>query len=197
VSYPNSRDPSSAFVARCPEVHSEHVTTTSSTERPESSESSTVGIIDWDMAGPGSPDWDLALFAWSFTPLLVPEHARQLAAPTDAGRRLRLICGTYGLEDRSRFIDSVRERMDASIVGVRERADRGEAEFQAPILGGHLDRMKRDSEYAKLRASDWQRAIDRCLAVHVRCFGRCANIGARKRSRGWRRTTRLWPSTHC
>ncbi len=118
-----------------------------------------VGIIDWDMAGPGTPSWDVACAAWTFTPLHTPEHARELGAPLDAGQRLRLLCDTYGLADRSPLLEVIGDRMDASILGIESWAARGEAAFVQMISDGHVARMVADRAELASQWRGWSAAL--------------------------------------
>ncbi|WP_249670814.1 phosphotransferase [Cellulomonas wangleii] len=49
-----------------------------------------VGVVDWDVAGPGVPLDDLVMFAWSGVPLYAEPGAQEGA------RRLRLLTRAYG-----------------------------------------------------------------------------------------------------
>jgi hypothetical protein len=50
-----------------------------------------VGVIDWDMAGPGIPLQDLAFAAWNTVPLATP-----VITPQRAAERLNLMAAAYG-----------------------------------------------------------------------------------------------------
>lgn len=51
-----------------------------------------VGVVDWDVAGPGVPLDDLAILAWSGVPCYdVPD-------PAEAARRLRLVTDAYATQ---------------------------------------------------------------------------------------------------
>ncbi len=60
-----------------------------------------VGLIDWDSAHPATPIEDLASVAWHFVPLGSEDSVRVngFDETFDAGRRLRLLCDAYGLEE--------------------------------------------------------------------------------------------------
>lgn len=51
-----------------------------------------VGVIDWDVAGPGTPLDDLAILAWSGVPFYLDPGAEEGA------RRLRVLAAAYGRE---------------------------------------------------------------------------------------------------
>lgn len=74
-----------------------------------------VAVIDWDFAAPASRLWDIAHAAWSFTPLYPTELVTRLGyQPDDTIRRLRIICDTYGVEDRPYLMHLVEERLRAA-----------------------------------------------------------------------------------
>ncbi len=91
-----------------------------------------TGFFDWDFAGPATPEWDLALAAFSWVPL----HTRQWVAAegfTDfaAGpRRLGRFLRTYGWSATTgEFLDVVEARVKARADGIRERAASGDEAF--------------------------------------------------------------------
>ena len=61
-----------------------------------------VAFLDWDLAAPGARLHDLAHACWQFLDLgpAVPDLA-------EAARRLRLVCDSYGLEDRTRLVETI------------------------------------------------------------------------------------------
>jgi aminoglycoside phosphotransferase (APT) family kinase protein len=118
-----------------------------------------VGIIDWDLASPADPISDLAFTAWSFCPIHQPSHAARLGAPTDIVRRLKLLCGSYGLERSEKLLEAIRKRMRASIDGIHAQAATGDAAFQALIAGGHIGRMERDAQWLDLHRQKWEEKL--------------------------------------
>lgn len=70
-----------------------------------------VGLVDWDLAGPGRLIEDFAYLAWHFVPLHGERMGDGTAGPPDADRprRLRLLADTYGLdaEDRRNLMAEV------------------------------------------------------------------------------------------
>lgn len=77
-----------------------------------------VGVIDWDMAGPGRPLDDLAFMAWNSVPLYRPIPVR------DAAHRLALMADTYG------DVDPL-DLMEHSVVRMTKATDRIAAGQQA------------------------------------------------------------------
>ena len=68
-----------------------------------------IGMIDFSEAAPGIREWDLVFTASFFVPLYA------YADFSDAPRRLRLFCDAYGLEDRSRVIDTLLARTQRTV----------------------------------------------------------------------------------
>jgi hypothetical protein len=114
-----------------------------------------AGVIDWDVASPAPPVWDVAFGAWAFAPIHTPAHARALGAPLDIAQRVRLFCDSYGLADRVDFFDTVRERIDASIYGMEMKAAVGEEAFVRMIADGHIERMREDRRELEAHRAEW------------------------------------------
>ena len=69
-----------------------------------------VAILDFDLAGPGPRLWDVAMAAYWMVPLSF--HAMDMRPHTEAdisngGRRLTLLCESYGLDCRVGLIETV------------------------------------------------------------------------------------------
>jgi hypothetical protein len=122
-----------------------------------------VGLIDWDVAGPGVPTSDLAFAAWAWVPLhdpsLLADHG--WGRPPDAGARLRLLCDAYGLEDRSGFAARIPERIEVSIDRIERGADAGDMGLRALRDRGYLDAVRTTLAHVGGRVDELQSAIDR------------------------------------
>ncbi|GLY86086.1 phosphotransferase [Actinoallomurus iriomotensis] len=101
-----------------------------------------AGFFDWDLAGPVTPEWDLAFAAFSWVPL----HARHVVAAegfTDfAARpyRLHRFLDVYGWSGTAAdFLDVVRERIRAHANGTRELAATGDPVFTRLLRQGVCD----------------------------------------------------------
>ncbi len=99
-----------------------------------------VGIIDWDLAGPGTALSDLAFVAWQWVPLHGPLITGLLGwrDPPDRARRLRLLLDAYGLDDRVGFIDHVVARVGYNRDIMVTQAAAGNQGYQSLIDQGHL-----------------------------------------------------------
>jgi len=98
------------------------------------------GIIDWDLAAPGSALSELAFVAWQWVPLHGPFVTRLLGWPNppDHGRRLRILLDAYGLRDHAGFIDEVVERIGHNREIMVRKAAEGHSAYQILIGQGHL-----------------------------------------------------------
>jgi hypothetical protein len=102
------------------------------------------GVIDWDLAGPGTALSELAFVAWQWVPLQGPFVTALLGwtDPPDRVRRLRLLLDAYGLDDRTGFIDKVIDRIGYNRdIMIRKAAD-GHRAYQSLIQQGHLVGME-------------------------------------------------------
>lgn len=74
-----------------------------------------VAIIDWDFAAPASRLWDLASAAWCSTPMYPDDLILRLGYdPSERPNRFGIICDTYGVDDRARFLEVIRVRLHVS-----------------------------------------------------------------------------------
>jgi Ser/Thr protein kinase RdoA (MazF antagonist) len=92
-------------------------------------EGSPVAFLDFDLASPARPAWDVAHLAWQFVPLVDAEGcARQgwTSAP-DRSERLRVLSDGYGLseQDRMGFPELLARRMEATASGIEALAAEG------------------------------------------------------------------------
>jgi Phosphotransferase enzyme family len=79
-----------------------------------------VAFIDWDIAAPGDRIHDVAHTCWQFLPL-----GPSAPDPADAARRLRVVCDSYGLTDRTRLVDTILWWQDRCWRGIEARAAAG------------------------------------------------------------------------
>jgi hypothetical protein len=57
-----------------------------------------TGLVDWDVAAPGTRAWDLAYFAYRWVPLAAPENRPAMGRPADPAvrHRMTLVRDSYG-----------------------------------------------------------------------------------------------------
>jgi hypothetical protein len=106
-----------------------------------------IALIDFDMAGPGRPLWDLAIAAEEWVPLHAPGARLSTADGLDAVRRIGLLAQAYGLDpDRAeQLLDIVVEEKAHSTANVLAQAEAGD-----PVWTAHIE----ESGFAKRMAAD-------------------------------------------
>lgn len=104
-----------------------------------------TAFIDWDIAAPGARIHDLAHVGWQFLALgpAGPDVA-------EAGRGLRLLCDSYGLDDRRPMISTILWWQERCWRGIEGRADAGDPAMQ---------RLRQNGAANSVRAAHrWTRA---------------------------------------
>lgn len=79
--------------------------------------------LDWDLAGPGTREWDIANAAYAWAPLTSDKARFKIE---EQARRLRLFLDSYGLERRSEVIPTLRLRIQHVARFITEQAERGD-----------------------------------------------------------------------
>ncbi len=121
-----------------------------------------VGMIDWDVAGPGTVQEELAFLAWQWVPLGPPELKAKIGCDPgiDQIKRLRLLLDSYGYEDRSGLIDAVIDRIEVSRSGIEEHAEAGMPAWVALRAEGHTRDMELAIQYLESKNREFQSKIE-------------------------------------
>lgn len=126
-----------------------------------------VALIDFDMAGPGRPLWDLAIAAEEWAPLHAPGARLNAPDSLDAVRRTGLLAAGYGLApDRAaELVDVVVEEKAHSTAHVLEAAAAGD-----PVWAAHVA----ESGFAERIAADaaWLERVRPALVAAIAAGGR-------------------------
>lgn len=126
-----------------------------------------VAFLDWDLAAPAPPEWDLAQAAWQFVPLSddVACARHGWSQPPDRASRLRILCDGYRLprEDRVGFSEVVAERMEATASGIERLATEGVAAHERLVREGVPDLVRAERAWVECHAGD----LDAALAAGV------------------------------
>ncbi|MFD5593513.1 phosphotransferase [Streptomyces griseorubiginosus] len=101
-----------------------------------------LAFIDWDLAAPGERVHDLAHVCWQYLGL-----GPGVTDVREAARRIRLICDVYGLDGRSRLLDTVRWWQDRCRRGIEAGALRGEPAMVRLRAGGAVDEVRAAEEW--------------------------------------------------
>lgn len=122
-----------------------------------------VAFLDWDLASPAPPTWDLAHAAWQFVPLSDDAGCagRGWTRPPDRALRLRLLCDGYGLPrgDRAGFTGVVAERMEATASGIERLAAEGVAAHERLVRDGVPELVRADREWVERHAGELDAAL--------------------------------------
>ncbi len=120
-----------------------------------------AGIIDWDLAGPGTASFDLAFVAWQWVPLHGPGVTRRLGwdRPPARAARLGLLLDAYGLTERDGFVDQVVRRIAYNRELMVRRAAEGNRAYARLIEQGHLLGMDEARAFLATHGAELQQAI--------------------------------------
>ena len=91
------------------------------------------GLIDFDMAAPGRPLWDVAMASRYWVPMLDPETASKFPpyVGLDPVRRLRILADCYGMPagERAELLDVIDEVVVVERADVAARLEAGDEAF--------------------------------------------------------------------
>jgi hypothetical protein len=109
-----------------------------------------VGLLDFDFAAPGRPEYDLAQFARMCVPIEPQVDAAKIGwEPSNHPARLRVVADAYGLDaaGRRQLLDVMPDAIERSISFVLHRVEAGDPNFTLmyEFLGGgdRYDRRRR------------------------------------------------------
>jgi Phosphotransferase enzyme family len=113
-----------------------------------------VAFIDWDLAAPGDRLHDVAHACWQFLPL--GPSATDLTA---TARRLRLVCDSYGLEDRGRLVDTILWWQDRCWRGIEAGAAAGDPAMRRLRDHGGAAAVRADHAWVTARRARLEAAL--------------------------------------
>jgi len=105
-----------------------------------------VGLIDFDVAGPGPKLWDIAYAAYRLAPLASDANCIGFgfAEPPDRARRLARFCDAYGLDDRSGLLEMAITRIEGLRDDILERAAAGDPSVATHLSEDHVGSYNAD-----------------------------------------------------
>jgi aminoglycoside phosphotransferase (APT) family kinase protein len=118
-------------------------------------------FIDWDLAAPAPPLWDLAWAAYRFVPLYDDATCERLGYPFGRqAERLRILSDAYGLDEREALVPAVCERIRVLYDTARVwGGDEGRAGWRDVWRDTRGEQWLRGLRYVEARRADWQRAL--------------------------------------
>ena len=122
-----------------------------------------VAFLDWDLASPAPPAWDLAQAAWQFVPLCGDAGCARngWSSPPHRTGRLRVLCDGYGLSynDRTGFSRLVARRMEATASGIEFLAAQGAPAHERLVREGVPTHVRDDRTWVERNAGGLDAAL--------------------------------------
>ncbi|PYZ93390.1 aminoglycoside phosphotransferase [Salipaludibacillus keqinensis] len=123
-----------------------------------------MGIIDFDVAGPGPRIWDIAYTLYTCVPLsrfYLSESEEKIYydSATDAARvkkRIQLFFDSYGMDIPPNLLDVVILRLEGLCKTIKRNASEGNQAFQKMIEEGHVRHYQEDISFIREYGSDWE-----------------------------------------
>jgi aminoglycoside phosphotransferase (APT) family kinase protein len=108
-----------------------------------------VGLIDFDVAGPGPRMWDVAYAAYRLVPLASDASCAAFGFATTPDRpgRLKLFRDAYGLDDATGLIETAVARITALKVDILARAAAGDPSVATHLREDHVGAYVSDLEW--------------------------------------------------
>jgi aminoglycoside phosphotransferase (APT) family kinase protein len=113
-------------------------------------------LIDWDLAAPGTPSWDLAYALYRFVPLYSDEDCARLELPIrPRGPRIRVLCAAYGVEATPDLLDVVERRIKALYDSARVWGEGGVAGWSEVWRQTRGEQWLRSMRFVEEQRADW------------------------------------------
>jgi Phosphotransferase enzyme family len=115
-----------------------------------------VGFIDFDLAGPTTRLFDIVTTLRYWAPMSPPADRDPAFRDLDAGRRIRLFCDAYGLDDarRADFLGMADRRWHRSYHAMKRAAVERGGGWARMWAEGVGDQILRDRAWARENAAD-------------------------------------------
>ncbi|RLL40570.1 aminoglycoside phosphotransferase family protein [Oceanobacillus piezotolerans] len=122
-----------------------------------------VGIIDFDVAGPGPRLWDIAYTLYTCIPLSrfyysetgEAVHYNSLQHAKRIKQRIALFFESYGEEIEEGYLKMVLLRLEGLCKTIKRKAREGDISFQKMIDEGHLEHYLSDIKFIRENGKDW------------------------------------------
>lgn len=122
-----------------------------------------VGIIDFDVAGPGPRLWDIAYTLYTCVPLSGAYQSETgeeviynfLDHSMKIKQRVKLFFESYGKEFEEDFLEMVLLRLQGLCKTIERKAKEGDRNFQKMIDEGHLEHYQNDIKFIREHRKEW------------------------------------------
>ncbi|MEI5908762.1 aminoglycoside phosphotransferase family protein [Bacillus spongiae] len=123
-----------------------------------------VGIIDFDLAGPGPRLWDIAYTLYTCIPLSRLYHTEtgepvHYNSSNDANRikqRVKLFFDSYGMEGiEENYLKMVLDRLEGLCMTMKREASEGDIAFQKMIDEGHYEHYQNEIKFILKHGEEW------------------------------------------
>lgn len=122
-----------------------------------------VGIIDFDVAGPGPRLWDIAYTLYTCVPLSRVYHSgtgeavyyNSLLHADRIKQRVKLFFGSYGEVLEEDYLEIVLLRLEGLCNTIKRKAKEGDIAFQKMIDEGHLEHYQNDIKFIREHGTEW------------------------------------------
>jgi hypothetical protein len=120
-----------------------------------------VGLIDFDVAGPGPKMWDIAYAAFRLVPLSSDANCLGFgfSEPPDRVRRLALFCDAYGLDDRTGLLETATSRIEGLRDDILARAAAGDPSVATHLAEDHVGSYNADLAWIRANEDALRAAI--------------------------------------
>lgn len=122
-----------------------------------------VGIIDFDVAGPGPRLWDIAYTLYTCVPLSRIYHSEtgeeikynSLQHADLVNQRVKLFFESYGEGIEEDYLEMVLLRLEGLCKTIKRKASEGDSAFQKMIDEGHLEHYQSDIKFIRQYGKEW------------------------------------------
>jgi aminoglycoside phosphotransferase (APT) family kinase protein len=117
-------------------------------------------FIDWDLAAPAPPIWDLAWAAYRFVPLYDEATCERLGYPSGRqAERLRILNDAYGFEERESLLTAVCSRIRVLYETARVWGEAGRPGWREVWKDTRGEQWLRGLRHVEAHRADWQRSL--------------------------------------
>ncbi|MFJ7667635.1 phosphotransferase [Lysinibacillus sp. NPDC097195] len=122
-----------------------------------------VGIIDFDVAGPGPRLWDIAYTLYTCIPLSrfyftetgEKVYYNSVLHANHIKRRVRLFFESYGEGIKDDYLEMVLLRLEGLCKTIKRKASEGDSAFQKMKDEGHVEHYQQDIKFICEHSKDW------------------------------------------